>query len=75
MTDFGNLRRLLSEAVISVDKTNTENAAKQATDMKAIHDLALVTSEVLRDTNVKDVMVVTRTPFGSALSLLTLGRV
>lgn len=56
--DFGNLRRLLDEATVSASKTNAENAAKQAMEMQNIHELALTTSEVLRDTNVKEAMQV-----------------
>lgn len=59
MTDFENLKRLLGEVRISADRANAENAAKHAAEMQNIHDLALVTSEVLQDTNVKNVMTVT----------------
>jgi hypothetical protein len=58
LMDFGNLRTLLDEATVSASKTNADNAAKQAMEMQNIHELALTTSEVLRDTNVKEIMQV-----------------
>lgn len=58
LMDFGNLRRMLNEATVSAAKTNAENAARQAMEMQSIHELALVTSETLRDTNVKEILLV-----------------
>jgi len=71
--DFAKLRRMLDEATVSAGKTNAENAARQAMEMQSIHELALVTSEALRETNVKEVMLVAldTTPNCDSLQLIT----
>ncbi|EXJ89263.1 hypothetical protein A1O3_02329 [Capronia epimyces CBS 606.96] len=49
LTDFATLRNLLADALQNTAKNNAEVAAVQAKDMQSVHELALATTEVLKD--------------------------
>ncbi|EHY57793.1 uncharacterized protein HMPREF1120_05817 [Exophiala dermatitidis NIH/UT8656] len=49
MTDFMALRNLLADAIQATTKNNAEVAAAQASDLHTVHELALATTETLKE--------------------------
>lgn len=55
LTDFEALRNVLAEVIQTTTKNNAEVAAVQAQDMHSVHELALATSEVLKELQANEV--------------------